>query len=121
MNLRAYYRIEFPLGDRPWFLVGDRLFPVLDCSERGLHVQVEEALRPEVDEPVRGTVRFPNGEEKTVEGFVLRHTPEGVAVALPGPGLSFGTMLRLQIYLRRRHWLAEWGPDAPDGPRRLRG
>lgn len=114
-NLRDYYRITFPVGGRPWLLLDDRIFPVLDCSERGLRILADEPLRPAVDEAVRGKVRFPTGEEQEVTGWVLRHTPDGAALSLTGRGIHFGTILRLQLFVRRciRAAREAAAPDAP--------
>lgn len=114
VNLRAYYRVVFPIGGRPWLQVGDHICPVLDCSERGLHIAVDPGRRPAVDEVVEGKLRLPTGDELWVTGVVLRPTAEGVALCLLEEGIPFGTMLRLQIHLRRRFWLADGDPAAPE-------
>lgn len=68
---RGYERIEYPPGDRPILVFGDRELEVVDCSERGLRYALDDAA-PAVGTELRGRVRFPQGTEVEVEGAVLR-------------------------------------------------
>jgi len=78
---RGYERIEYPPGERPTLIMGDRTVEVLDCSERGLRYALEEApSAPEIGTELRGRVRFPTGNEVAVEGAVLRVQSREVAV-----------------------------------------
>ena len=115
MNLRAFFRIDFPLGARPWLVLDDCVLPVLDCSERGLRVLAPGESRPETNRFLRGRIRFPTGEETEITGTVLRETEDGAAILLHGRGISFATILSLQLHLRRRFWLAEEDDEVPEG------
>ena len=78
---RGYERIEYPDGDRPVLVVGDRTLEVLDCSERGLRYALDATPpAPEVGTELRGRVRFPPGNEVEIEGAVLRVQAREVAV-----------------------------------------
>lgn len=107
VNLRAHFRVVFPLGARPWLVLDGWVLPVLDCSEQGIRILAPEEARPEVEEELTGRIRFPNGEEREVTGTAIRHTEDGIAVQLRPPGIDFSTILRLQLHLRKRFWLAD--------------
>ena len=78
---RGYERIEYPPGERPVLVMGNRTVEVLDCSERGLRYEHDATPQlPDIGTELRGRVRFPPGHEVEIEGAVLRVQSREVAV-----------------------------------------
>ena len=61
-------------------LLGDQSFEIVDCAERGLRYLPAAGSIPEIGADIRGTVRFPSGQEVQVEGVVVRAVSEGIGV-----------------------------------------
>ena len=121
-NLRQFYRVEYPLRDRPTFRTTTWKGAVLDVSESGFRVRVTRW--PEPDMPlaagasVRGAILFTESGPMMVQGHVVRHDGEVMAVQLEGGVVSFATILREQRWLRARHpWWRGVGGDEGDGVR----
>jgi len=78
---RGFERVEYAAGERPVFLTEGNAFEVVDCAERGVRfVAARERGLPAVGSDVRGTIRFPGGQEVPVEGVVVRAGGDGIAV-----------------------------------------
>jgi hypothetical protein len=88
VNERAYYRVRFPLAERPSLLVGETTYPVLDFSEGGLCVGVH-APSLSLDDTVVGVVRFHDGEEFAIAGRVVREGQDNVGLLLDNQGIPF--------------------------------
>jgi PilZ domain len=99
---RAYYRIVYPLRDRPRLELGGRQHEVVDCSEGGLRFQLTSGAPPELGAPVRAVVRFHEGQEVAVEGAVVRVQGGHVALRL-ARGIPLAVILAEQRYLRAHY------------------
>jgi hypothetical protein len=78
------FRIVYPPGGRATlFLHGDSL-PVIDASERSLHVRLEAGLRlyPDKDGNVTGELRLLHGTKMHVKANIRRMRGEEVLLAL---------------------------------------
>lgn len=103
---REHYRVEYPRRVRPRFIIRDREFEVLDCSESGLRFKFpRNEVSPRVGDPIAGVVRFPREEvvEVDVEGQVVRTGDGFVAVQFTEARILFGIMLDEQRYVRARY------------------
>lgn len=69
---REYFRVEYPSGYRPRFTTMGESFDVLDISECGMRFLAEDNTRFIIGVPVKGMVRFTDGEELECSGTVLR-------------------------------------------------
>ena len=101
-NRRARYRIPYPETERPRLVLGGSIVEVVECSEHGLHFLAPEDEVPAPGAAINGRLRFPRGEEVRVQGTVVRVQGPEVSVRLTGDGIPFGTILKEQLYLRRR-------------------
>lgn len=106
---RSYYRIRYPRRERPWLVVDESNFEVLDCSETGLRIQYLGDAPPEPGDTITGTIRFPREQEEVqVEGTVVWVREGEVALHLPNTRIPLATIFREQRYLRAHY------PDWPN-------
>jgi len=98
---REFYRVAYPLGQRPTIAFGRLVHEVVDCSEKGLRYAVKDRRVPAVGAVVEGVIQFRRGSEITVTGEVIRARGGLVVLALD-PALPFGEVLAEQRYLRSK-------------------
>jgi hypothetical protein len=84
IDRRAHERVMYPPGQRPTLIVGAGSYEVCDCSERGLRVSRAGAAALETSVDIQGRVRFPPGNEVTIEGVVLRVQEKTIAIQFTG-------------------------------------
>ena len=101
---RAWYRIVYPLTERPTLEIGRTLHDVIDCSERGVRYEINHQRVPQVGNPVAGVLHLSRGENVQIEGVVLRVARGVVAVGL-NPPLAFAQVMAEQRYLRSKGFL----------------
>lgn len=100
---RAYYRVEYPLAERPHFLQGDSVMQVLDCSEVGFRFDSAGFQTPRPGDPISGRVRFRRGRQFPVSGRVVRVTDTEVVVLLDQVRIPLATIYDEQRYLRAHY------------------
>lgn len=100
---RSYYRVEYPLAERPHFLMSDRILQVLDCSEVGFRYDISGYPAPTVGERIAGRIRFRRGRQFPVEGRVVRVREREVVVMLDEVRIPLATIYDEQRYLRSRY------------------
>ncbi|NIP92153.1 MAG: PilZ domain-containing protein [Akkermansiaceae bacterium] len=103
---RAYYRVEYPIQERPAFVVDEVEMAVHDLSEHGVRFTRHPHLRLAEGETVSGLIRFRDRGELHVEGRVVWVRGDMAALELQVP-VPFGTILDEQRYLRNRYRPAE--------------
>lgn len=98
---RQFFRIEYPIDERPSLIVGDDTYEVLDTSERGMR------LAPIGHQPIpgnlKGTLRFRDGSECLVAGMVARQAPDGSLVVKLTVGISLANIMKEQRRLIQRY------------------
>jgi len=102
---RAYYRLVYPLRQRPALLIGSTAYSVIDLCEQGVRYLYDDARVPRVGDEIRGRLVLPSGTELEVAGTIIRVTPPHAAANL-SKGVPFGVMMEEQRYLQQR--LAGW-------------
>jgi hypothetical protein len=100
---RSYYRIVFPLAERPLLILEGRQYTVVDCSEHGLRFLRTPALPLEVGTVLHGVIRFQRGAEAAVEGEVVRLQDAHAAVHLNITPIPMAMIFDEQRYLRSRY------------------
>jgi hypothetical protein len=102
-NRRTFFRLEYPLGERPSLLLDGVAHPVVDLSERGVRFVLAEASL-EVGAEVFGTIRFRDGSECRVTGKVARVRGDHphCALRLDG-GVPLPKILAEQRYLIQKY------------------
>jgi hypothetical protein len=84
IDRRAHERVVYPKGQGPTLIIGDAVYEILDCSERGLRVARATPMPLEASVDFQGRVRFPPGTEVPVEGVVLRVQDDEIAIQFTG-------------------------------------
>ena len=104
-NKRGYYRIEYPIGDRPLVVADDHGLEIIDCSESGLRYALPDTKpRPEVGSDFAGSIRFREATENVeVIGVVARVYGPSVAVRFTAKTIPFSVILAEQRRLRRQY------------------
>jgi hypothetical protein len=102
---RAYYRVVYPLRQRPTLIVGSTAHSVVDLCEQGIRYLFADSSVPRVGDELRGRLVLPSGVELEIAGKVIRVTPPDAAANLT-KGIPFGVMMEEQLYLQQR--LASW-------------
>ena len=92
---REYYRLEYPNSYHPSLMIDVDGFEILDLSEFGLKVKVNEDLEFRINDNILGIISFPDGKEFDLEGEVVR-IEEGCV------GLQLLTPLPLRL-IRSEH------------------
>ncbi|MGD8276698.1 MAG: PilZ domain-containing protein [Gemmatimonadota bacterium] len=101
---RAFYRIHYPITERPRFWSGTCVYEVLDCCEGGLRYRLSGSeARPAVGATVNGLLRFHRGTELDIEGEVVRVQNGSVALNLTTNRIPFSVILAEQKELLRRY------------------
>ena len=77
---REYFRVEYPSGYRPRFVVAGESFEILDVSECGIRFLIVDGTNFIIGAHIKGNIHFTDGEELECSGVVLRN--EFGAVAL---------------------------------------
>ena len=98
-NRRRHFRLPYPPDAGPVLEVSGAALPVLELSERGLHLaHGDRTAGP--GERVGGLLRFPDGTEVPVEGVALRTVGDFVTVRL-NDGVGLDRMLAEQKRILR--------------------
>jgi hypothetical protein len=108
VNRRDYYRIHFPVEERPRMLLDSQgavrlVCEVLECSERGLRFLSPTRWLRGSGAAVSGTIVFGGGTEVHVSGSVIRVQGDEVAVLLGREGIPLAVVLEEQRRLRGRY------------------
>ncbi len=99
---RAFFRIIYPLVERPSFEVGRYVYEVIDVCELGLRYEVRDRRIPLLGSQVAGTVVFRRGQEVEVSGEVLRANGGMIVLTLDRTGVTFHEILAEQRHLRSK-------------------
>lgn len=97
---REYYRILYPLQERPRLLLQEEAYEVIDCSERGLRYFVPKGPLPEIGATVHGQLRFRRGAALNIQGAVVRIQDDEVAIHFPTAQIPLSILFDEQRYLR---------------------
>ncbi len=105
-NRRQYYRVEYPVVDRPAFRAGAIRGVVCDCSEAGVRAELEPIpadVTIKAGDRMGATVQFQRGEMADVAGEVVRFDGKTLVLRLDRERIPFGKILREQWWLRQKY------------------
>ena len=77
---REYYRVEYPVNDRPALLLMDSEFEVIDVSEGGLKFRADNSERFTIGEILGATLKFADNQTFTCKGKIIRIDDDNVAI-----------------------------------------
>ena len=103
---RQYYRLTYPLAERPRLALRGHFFLVIDLSEGGAMIARGRSGNPVVGEEVQGTLTFPDGEQEQVAGTVLRSNEISFAITF-----QKGVSMRRMMMEQRRVFTRYLRPD----------
>ena len=95
---REYYRVEYPVVDRPVLSAKAGKFEVIDVSEFGVRFKQENTRLFEPGMYLDARIRFGDGNEYVCSGRVLRCTDDSVSAQLHHP-ISMQRIRAENIYL----------------------
>ncbi len=102
-TVRAYFRVSYPLQERPSLILDDAIHQVLDCSEGGFRYHSGDFPAPEVGSPIEGRLRFRRGMQVSVTGRVVWADRGQVAVELVQSRIPLSIIYDEQRYLRKHY------------------
>lgn len=91
---REFYRVRYPLRERPSFHSPEVSALVADCSEMGMELIAPQIAKIGLPPGTRltGTIHFRHAGRTTVECVVQRWTPTGIAVRFERASLPWATV-----------------------------
>lgn len=99
---REFYRLWYPVAERPSLRIDDQEFDVSEVSEAGVRIVIASQVELADAEVFTGTITFRSGEKESVEGTILRSS-ENEIVANLTIGISLKRMMAEQIRIRRKY------------------
>jgi hypothetical protein len=108
---RAYFRIRFPMRERPRLVVDGRELEVVDCSENGLRYRAEPGAVPAWGSEIQGELRFRRGATVEIEGTVVRRQAGEVALRLAETRIPLKIIFDEQRYLRAHYPMWPWSVE----------
>jgi hypothetical protein len=98
-NRRGHFRLRYPPGGGPALNTGGTTRAVVELSERGRRYS-DGGLTATLVERVVGGLKFPDGDELSIEGVVVRAVGGWIALRLTR-GVHLGRMLAEQRRILR--------------------
>ena len=102
-SARDFYRVIYPMHERPVLVLQDDEWPICDLSETGIRYEVATGDLPEVGEEIYGEVRFQRGDRTLIAAEVVRIEGRRVALRMEPPGVPFRILLEEQQFLRSKY------------------
>ncbi len=99
---REFYRLWYPVAERPSLRIDDQEFDVSEVSEAGARIVIASQVELADAEAFTGTVTFRTGEKDCVKGTILRSS-ENEIVANLTTGISLKRMMAEQIRIRQKY------------------
>ena len=100
---RAYFRISYPLAERPQFILGDAVHQVIDCAEAGFRFHMGGFEIPELGTTLGARIRLRRGATVDVRARVVWTSSDEVAVALTDSRIPLAIIYDEQRYLRKHY------------------
>lgn len=100
---REYFRVGYPLAERPQLVLKDAVHQVLDCSEAGFRFYIGEFETPNIGSMLEGRIRFRRGQSIPVRGRVVWAERGQVAVSLTDARIPLSIIYDEQRYLRKHY------------------
>lgn len=99
---REYYRLQYPLAERPQILIGDQTFEITEISEQGARIAHAGSALIHDGGPFHGVVQFRDETTESIAGVVLRSDQEEFVVSF-SQGITLKRMMAEQIRLRQKY------------------
>lgn len=96
-NSRSFYRLRYPILERPKLEIDNKTYPVTELSEGGMRVEARE-----LDKAIHGTLVLRDGSRMAVKG-ILGRTIGSEKVVVELTGVSFAVLMNEQRRLLKRY------------------
>ncbi len=101
-NKREFYRVRYPINDRPILKLLGNEFEVIDISEQGLRFLCKQCFEFKPNLKVQFKVTFHDDESLALEGKILRIHENAVIIYLT-QGIPLGRIIQEQKYIIAKH------------------
>ena len=103
---REYYRLNYPVNDRPEFRYKNLNFKISNLSEKGLKfiTNAKHNINFNINDQIAGRIYFKDGNTALISGQVIRIEPDGIVLSL-----DIGITLQ-RIMIEQRQLIAKY-PD----------
>ena len=101
-NKRNYYRLVYPIGDRPILKLGKRSFIVFNVSEQGIKFIKGDEFHLKIDEIVSGVLVFGDRATFPIEARIYRIAQKQAVIVL-SKNLPLKHIMEEQRYLIRKY------------------
>lgn len=111
VQLRRYYRIDYPPDARPRFRIKKRNYEVIDISEEGVKFCYDERIRNMLKgKKIRGKIMFKSGQSLDLEGKIIRLLDKDIVIK-PKENISYeDVIIKEQIYILKNYPLLKLEP-----------
>lgn len=99
---RRYFRIVYPIAIRPKVTSLFKTYDVLDISEEGIRLDTKGHPSPRLDQIMKGTLCFYDGEKLPIQGTILRVTAEDAVLQLNEP-IPYRTIHNQELFMIRHY------------------
>ncbi len=101
INKRNYYRVEYPVRERPRFISEDNVvYCVLNISERGICLLKNPDTPLALGSILQGTVNLHQNGKVNISGKIIRDAEDNLGVFL-SVGIQFSLIINEQQYLQQ--------------------
>lgn len=101
-NKREFYRVRYPVSERPVLRLEGRTYEVIDISEKGIKFFCKQPWVFKVELEVQFTVNFRGDEQLELEGKVLRIDGSVIIISL-SEGVPLARIVQEQRYIRAKY------------------
>ena len=102
VSTRKFFRIRYPVEDRPRLRVLAETFSVVDTSETGLLFVSQTLPRFDFNQEVSGQIVFKNGQRLKIRGRVVRRDKNEYAMEL-NDGIPLPKMMAEHLALLAKY------------------
>lgn len=101
-NKREFYRIRYPIWDRPVMKLDGSYFEVMDIAEKGIKFFCKECSEFMPDAEIQFTLTFHDNESLELEGTILRVYSTAVVIYLE-EDIPLGRIIKEQQYILAKY------------------
>ena len=79
---RQYFRLQYPLKERPKAVVQGIPYEILDLSERGVRIKTPSTTPADEGETIELTIKFARGDSLELSGKIVRVQETSIGIFL---------------------------------------
>lgn len=98
---REFFRLKYPLTERPSILINGQEYEVAEISEKGARILLSGSFGIDEGKSFTGRILFHDDEIETIEAVAMRSENNELAANLTH-GITMKRMIAEQIWLRKK-------------------